>query len=449
MINIEETLKKLNIASLNTMQKRTMEKAGQGKDILLLSPTGSGKTLAFLLSILSKIDINSDTVQAVVITPGRELAQQECSVAKNIGQGLRPLALYGGRMTMEEHRMINNIKPQIVFCTPGKLDDHLNKGNINAYNIKFLVIDEFDKCMEMGFRNVMDSILHSLSEVEQVILSSATHTDEIWRYISKKRTSIIDYTTDRQNLDNKEDNDNISRVTLMVVNSPEKDKLETLSNFLRSKGEESTIVFLNYRDSVERTYKFLKEKGFSACYFHGGLEQKTREDQLYKFSNGSANILVSTDLASRGIDVPDVNNILHYHIPLHEAEFIHRTGRTARWKSNGNAFLLLGPEENLPEYLSDKKINEYLINVDSLPTPAQARNKTIYIGKGKKDKISKGDILGFICKIGGLASDDIGKIDVRDYYSYVAVSTGKVTGMLRNVKDMKIKGQKTIIEEIR
>ena len=233
------------------------------------------------------------------------------------------------------------------------------------------------------------------------------------------------------------------------MDSPVKDKLESLALLLRSLGNQSTIVFLNYRDSVERTNKYLVEQGFSTSFFHGGLEQKERESSLYRFSNGSANILVSTDLASRGLDIPDIDNIIHYHMPESEDGYIHRVGRTARWEAQGKAFFLLGPEEHIPEYV-DAEIEDYeMPAADQLPAPAKPKMATIYIGKGKKDKISKGDILGFLCKKGGLQSAEIGKIDVNDRYAYAAISRTKLRSVLNNVKGEKIKGVKTIVEEVR
>lgn len=226
-----------------------------------------------------------------------------------------------------------------------------------------------------------------------------------------------------------------------------KDKLESLSQLLRSLGDASSIVFLNYRDSVERTNNYLVEQGFSTAYFHGGMEQKEREAALYRFSNGSANILVSTDLASRGLDIPDIDNIIHYHLPESEDGYIHRVGRTARWEAKGRAFFLLGPEEHIPDYV-DAEVEGYEIPTE-LPEPAKPRMATIYIGKGKKDKISKGDILGFLCKKGGLKSAEIGKIDVNDRYAYAAVSRQKLRSVLNQVKGEKIKGIKTIVEEVR
>jgi superfamily II DNA/RNA helicase len=232
------------------------------------------------------------------------------------------------------------------------------------------------------------------------------------------------------------------------VKSPEKDKLSTLAQLLMSLGETQSIVFLNYRDSVERTDQFLRQQGFVTSAFHGGLEQRQREDALYKFSNGSATVLVSTDLASRGLDIPHIDNIIHYHLPANEEALVHRVGRTARWDATGKTFFLVGPEEHVPEFVEDDVIT-YAEAVPQLTEPTLPQMATLYIGKGKKDKISKGDIVGFLCKKGGLEPGEVGRIDVKDRYAYAAVKREKLQQVIRLTRGEKIKGIKTIIEEVR
>ena len=432
-------LTKLGI-TLNAMQEETADAVlHTGKDVVVISPTGSGKTYAYLLPLIQRLKASSDELQAVVLVPGRELALQSASVLKDMGSGLRAMALYGGRPAMEEHRALREVKPQIVFATPGRLNDHLDKANIDAGTVKWLVIDEFDKCLELGFQEEMMHILSRLPGIERRILLSATESESIPDFVSMGRTVRLDYRTDNSGVPD--------RIRLYTVASPEKDKLETLSRLLLSLGDKSSIVFLNYRDSVERTALFLKEKGFTVSWFHGGLEQHEREAALYRFSNGSAPILVSTDLASRGLDIPDVDNIIHYHLPETEENYVHRVGRTARWDKEGKTFFVLGPGEHLPEY-AGKCQDEYQIP-ERLPSPSQPRMGTIYIGKGKKDKISKMDIVGFLCKKGGLNASEIGKIDVKDRFSYVAVSRRKIKELLRLTKGEKIKGIHTVVEEVR
>ena len=439
-MDINKVLDKLGISELNKMQQEAMNVIlRKNDDVVILSPTGSGKTLAYLLPLVQKIDSQLSHVQMLVVVPGRELALQSQRVLKDMGTGLRSMALYGGRATMDEHRKMREVQPQVVFATPGRFNDHLLKENVSPLFIKYVVIDEFDKCLEMGFREEMSLLMGRLRHAEQTILLSATDAEEIPRFVRMGQTQLLDYLVKEEQVS--------ERVLLYKVNSPMKDKLETLKQLLLDFGDESTVVFLNYRDSVERTAAFLRECGFSISMFHGGLEQKQREGALYRFSNGSANVLVCTDLASRGLDIPDIQNIVHYHLPLGEDGYIHRVGRTARWDKSGKTFFVLNQEEQIPDYIEG--------NVkDFIPSPLNDHPKlpkmaTLYIGKGKKDKISKGDVVGFLCKIGGLKSDEIGRIDVNDRYSYVAVKQKRLASVLRNVQGEKIKGLKTIFEEIK
>ena len=442
-MDILKILTKLHISELNEMQQHAAEAiTGSDGDVVLLSPTGSGKTLAYLLPLVQLLDSTTNLVQALVITPGRELALQSHQVLQSMGCGLRSTACYGGRAAMDEHKVLKEVCPQIVFGTPGRLNDHLDKENISRYGIRYLIIDEFDKCLEMGFQAEMQRLIKSLPGLQRRILLSATNAEQIPQFVNmSKKGTLIDFLPEEEQTS--------ERVTLYEVHSPQKDKLETLKLLLLSFGDESSIVFLNYRESVERVNSYLVEQGFTTSCFHGGLEQRQREDQLYRFSNGSANVLVATDLASRGLDIPNIQNIVHYHLPESQEGYIHRVGRTARWDATGRSFFILNASEHIPDYV-EGNIENYL-----LPSPSEEglevrlpRMATLYIGKGKKDKLSKGDIVGFLCKNGGLKADDIGRIDIKDRYAYVAIRREKLKQTLHLVQGQKIKGLKTIIEPI-
>ena len=441
-MDIQKILDKLHIVELNEMQQHAAEAiTGSDGDVVLLSPTGSGKTLAYLLPLVQLLDNASNVVQALVITPGRELALQSDTVLKSMSCGIRSTACYGGRAAMDEHKVLKEVRPQIVFGTPGRLNDHLDKDNISRYGIRYLIIDEFDKCLEMGFQGEMQKLLKSLPGLQRRILLSATNAEEIPQFVNmSKKGTLIDFLP--------EDEQTSERVTLYEIHSPQKDKLETLKQLLLGFGNESSIVFLNYRESVERVNNYLKEEGFVTSCFHGGLEQREREAALYRFSNGSANVLVSTDLASRGLDIPDIQNIIHYHLPESEDGYIHRVGRTARWDATGRTFFILNNSERIPDYVEGDVV-PYTEVLPLLTAPPLPRMTTLYIGKGKKDKISKGDIVGFLCKSGGLRADEIGRIDVKDRYSYVAIKREKLKQVLQQAQGEKIKGIKTIIEQVR
>ncbi|MCR5365838.1 MAG: DEAD/DEAH box helicase [Prevotella sp.] len=441
-MDIQKILTKLRITELNEMQQHAAEAiTGTDGDVVLLSPTGTGKTLAYLLPLVQLVDASRDSVQALVITPGRELALQSQQVLQSMGSGIRSTACYGGRAAMDEHRVIKDVRPQIVFGTPGRLNDHLDKENISRYDIRYLIIDEFDKCLEMGFQAEMQKLIKSLPGLQRRILLSATNAEQIPQFVNMARKgTLIDFLPD--------DEQTSERVTLYEVHSPQKDKLDTLRQLLLSMGNESSIVFLNYRESVERVNSYLVEQGFTTSCFHGGLEQRQREDQLYRFSNGSANVLVATDLASRGLDIPNIQNIIHYHLPESQEGYIHRVGRTARWDATGRTFFILNSQEHIPDYV-EGNIEDFDSPLTTHHSPLAPKMATLYIGKGKKDKLSKGDIVGFLCKKGELTADEIGRIDVKERYTYVAVKREKLQQVLRLTQGEKIKGIKTVIEEVR
>ena len=441
-MDIEHILNKLGIEELTEMQQHAAEAIlGSDGDVVLLSPTGTGKTLAYLLPLVQLIDTTSDHVQALIITPGRELALQSDNVLKSMGCGLRSTACYGGRPAMDEHRVLKEVQPQIVFGTPGRLNDHLDKENISRYGIRYLIIDEFDKCLAMGFHQEMQKLLRGLPGLERRILLSATNAEQIPQFVNmSKKGTLIDFLADNGQTS--------ERVTFYKVLSPDKDKLDTLRRLLLGFGDDSSIVFLNYRDSVERVNKYLREQGFTTSHLHGAMEQRQREDMLYRFVNGSANVLVATDLASRGLDIPDIRNIVHYHLPESQESYIHRIGRTARWDASGRTFFIRNSQEHLPDYLKGD-VQSLTLQTADTQQPPSPRMGTLYIGKGKKDKLSKGDIVGFLCKKGGLTATDIGRIDVKDRYTYVAVRREKLQQVLRQTQGEKIKGLKTIFEEIK
>ena len=433
-------LERLNISSLSNMQKEVIDAfTASQNDLVVLSPTGSGKTLAYMLPLVEALSSESSQLQCIVVVPSRELALQSVNVMHAMRCGLRGFACYGGRPTMDEHRELRRVQPHIVFGTPGRLNDHIDKQNIDASTVHTLVIDEFDNCLEMGFQAEMQQLVGSLPAVRRRVLLSATDAEDIPRFVDMQRVSRIDYRKT-------ESEETAARVALYTVASPSKDKLPTLASLLLSFGQQQTIVFLNYRESVERTARYLSDLGFVVSMLHGGLEQRQREDALYRFANGSTTVLVATDLASRGIDLPDTDNIVHYHLPETESNYVHRIGRTARWDKHGRAFFLLNSEETLPAYVMNVNDNFQLPTFNSPLSPPLPLMETLYIGKGKRDKISKGDIVGFLCKTGGLSGSDVGRIDVRDRYTYVAVSRTKLSQLLKHIQGKKIKGIKTVIE---
>lgn len=429
----------LGIESLNPMQEDMLDKARIYDSLVLLSPTGSGKTLGYLLPVLETI--KPQTIPSVlVLVPSRELAIQSQVVVAKLAPEAKSYACYGGRPAMDEHRAIRSIMPQIIIGTPGRILDHIQKENFDYRSINTLVIDEFDKSLELGFRKQMSDIIALLSSVKKRILLSATDSPEIPSFVGATNAYKMNYLADI-------DADYSDRIRQYIVRSPEKDKLESLGRLLCSLGSSSSIVFLNYREAVERVYQFLHKAGFSVSAFHGAMEQKDRERALFRFQSGSSNILVSTDLAARGLDIAHVENIIHYHLPLNSEAYVHRNGRTARWDKVGSSYILLGPEENVDNLgcMTDISIFDVADTYD-VPT---SKWETLYIGKGKKDKINKVDIVGFLCKTGGLQREQLGMVSVFPHWSFAAVQRTCVSALMNKIKGLKIKGQKTIIEPIR
>ena len=430
-----QSLRNLGIQALNPMQEAMLEAAGGERDILLLSPTGTGKTLAFLLPMLRWLRPDVKGVQCLVLAPSRELAQQTASIFASMGMAYKACCCCGGHPAAEERKAMAARCPAVVVGTPGRMLDHIRQGAIRTGEVRTLVIDEFDKALELGFRDDMGAILGSLSHLERRVFLSATDSEEIPRFARLHNPCKLDFL----------DGSVASRIQMMKVCSPERDKLETLYRLLCHIGNRPAIVFANYREAVERIGGYLAAKGIDNGIFHGGMEQKERERALCKFRNGSCHVFVSTDLASRGLDIPAVECIVHYHLPVDGDVFLHRNGRTARWDASGRAYLILGPEENIPAYVD--------AGLETLPLegepcrPAPPEWVTLYIGKGKKDKVSRADVAGFLYKNARLKRDDVGAIDVRDYYTFVAVRRKHLKQTLALVRSEKIKGMKTIIEE--
>lgn len=436
-MELQDILHNLQIEELTPMQDAAREAYQSNKDLVLLSPTGSGKTLAFLLPLVQTLKAEVQGVQAVVLVPSRELALQIETVFKAMNVSFKAMSCYGGRPAMEEHRTMKGINPAVIIGTPGRMNDHLRKENFDVRTVTTLVIDEFDKCLEFGFHDEMSEVIGQLPALNKRVLLSATDAEEIPQFAGVGDASVkLNFLT----------SESVSeRLNLQQVISPDKDKLETLYRLLCTLGEGSTLVFVNYRESVERVAAFLDSKKFPCDIFHGGMEQADRERALYKFRNGSCPVLISTDLAARGLDIPGIDNIVHYHLPVNEDAFTHRNGRTARWEARGSSFLLLHAEERLPDYIAEDTLVFEL--PEQTPKPAQSRWATIYIGKGKKDKLNKIDIVGFLYKKGGLAKEDVGQVDVKEHYAFVAIRRGKVKQLLTLIRGEKIKGMKTVIEE--
>ena len=433
--NIERTslaLKKLGFPNLKEIQKATLEQFKEQDEIVLIAPTGSGKTLAFLLPILESLEKEQIT-QALIIAPARELALQIEQVFKSLRTDFKISCCYGGHQVKIE---INNLidTPQVIVGTPGRIADHLRRGTIHPKAIKTLVLDEFDKALEMGFEKDIKFITDALEGVEKRVLVSATSKDHLPEYCRMPTPKTLQFVGDKSYQ---------GELKSFYVQAKNDDKLDLLKNIIYKVGNEPTIIFCNHREAVERINDLLFEHGIPTGIFHGALKQEHRERELIKLRNQSSNILLATDLASRGIDIPSIKNVIHYQLPPKEDAFIHRNGRTARMEANGNSFIVLKAGEKLPDF-APAEIEEFSISAHS-DIDLTTDYVTMYLNLGKKNKINKVDIVGLFYKKGGLVNDELGKIEVLDYCAYVAVKRTKSKELMRVLKKEKIKKQSFIV----
>uniref|UniRef100_UPI003216E002 DEAD/DEAH box helicase n=1 Tax=uncultured Draconibacterium sp. TaxID=1573823 RepID=UPI003216E002 len=427
--NQRNILSKLNIAELNPMQEEAKSAIHSADNIILLSPTGTGKTLAFMLPIVAELDANCQHVQVLILVPSRELAIQIEQVTRNMGSGYKCNAFYGGRNFSKDRTDLNR-PPAILIGTPGRIADHLRRETFYTGALKTLVLDEFDKSLEVGFEKDMEDIVSLLPSVEKKILTSATHRVRIPEFLAFKNPLSVNYLKDE-----------IPELELKTIVSPEKDKLETLVKALNHLGNQPGIIFCNYKESIERVSNHLTENGISHGTFYGGMEQRDRERVLIKFRNGTHQLIVATDLAARGLDIPELKFILHYHLPLRFQEFTHRNGRTARMHSEGTAYILKWENEELPEFIPQTAIEE----LTETAKPQIPEWQTLFISGGRKDKISKGDIAGLFFKQAQLNKDQLGVIELKLDCAFVAVHESAIKQVLKTIGTAKLKNKKVKI----
>ncbi|MGB0427978.1 MAG: DEAD/DEAH box helicase [Flavobacteriales bacterium] len=419
--------KNLGIDALNSMQETFLETAKENDHVLLLSPTGSGKTLAFLLASLESLDVDNQDVQLLILAPSRELSLQIFDVFKGLKTPFSACCCYGGNSLELEKKQLRN-QVQVVIATPGRLTDHIARQHINCRSIKVLIVDEYDKSLEFGFHRELDQIFEELESVSRLLLTSATKPKSLPYFSEQLDIKTVDCLQSAQ-----------PKLQFKTIKSVEKDKTDSLYQLLCWLGGEKSIVFCNHREAVERISERLKKQGVAHGKFHGGLEQIDRERTLLKFRNGTSQILLCTDLAARGIDITDVKHVIHYQIPRKLDDFVHRNGRTARMNKSGLVYVLLNDSEFKPDYIQSGEAIDLPKKVNPIP-PSEW--ETLYISGGKKDKIGAFDLVGFVCKKGGLEADEVGKIDVKQQFSFVAVKANKTKLLIQNLNNQRLKKKK-------
>ena len=417
----------MGIDQLNPMQNEAIEAINKAEEVLILSPTGSGKTLAFLLPLIERLDPNIAETQLLILVPARELAIQIEQVVRDMGTGYKVNAVYGGRPMSKDKIEIKH-NPAILIGTPGRILDHFNSDRFSKESIKTLILDEFDKSLEQGFEDQMKSIINQLPAISKRILTSATQGVSIPEFVKLDKPTTINYLNQNTPL----------KLAIKTVISPDKNKLKTLLSLLEHIGNEPGIIFCNFRDSINAVSEFLELHTISHTCFSGGMEQKERERALIKFRNGSSQVLLATDLAARGIDIPEVKFIIHYELPIHQEEFIHRNGRTARVNAKGTAYVLKWKDQLLPEFI----LNVKGIDISEKAPHKPQYWKTLFISGGRKDKISKGDIAGLFFKQGKLNKHELGTIELKQDCAFVAVPLSLADDLVLHLNNTRLKKKK-------
>jgi superfamily II DNA/RNA helicase len=428
---IKQALERSGIDRLNEMQKTMIHDAALHENIILLSNTGSGKTLAFLLSSVNEILSARRSTKVLVMAPSRELATQIERVYRSLGLNAKITACYGGhKREIEENNLID--APAIIVGTPGRLADHIRRGSIHTEDISTLIIDEYDKLLETNFLEEMNEVISTLENVSKRILTSATRLESMPIVFKFHEWHTIDFIEETS----------IEKLLVKALKCTQKDKLEELIQLISYQGGKPTIIFANHRESVDRISDHLSKYGIGNVAYHGAMEQNERDAAIIKFRNGTVFFMVTTDLAARGLDIAEVKYIVHYHLPHNEEAFTHRNGRTARMDASGTSVIMIGPDENTPPYVD---IHHELILPQEYNLPEKPKWTTMYFAAGKKDKVNKIDIVGFLSNKGHLKKEDIGLIEVKDFMSFVAVRKSKVGELLKLIQNEKIKNKKVKI----
>lgn len=409
------------------VQRESFVQYPKQDELVLYAPTGSGKTLAYLIPLIDSLKGDtSGELKCIIFSPTRELALQIEQVFKSLKSEIGITACYGGHPIKTEVKNLS-AGPSVIVGTPGRIADHLHRGHIQMNTVTHFIIDEFDKCLEIGFLKEMEEVYSRCSNLKKRIFCSATRIESFPDFVQLKKPVYIDALSDMDEPD----------ITFYEV-TDERNRPQKMKQMIAGFRSEPTIIFCNFREDVDGLLTYFEGQDFAVTSYHGGLEQDERERSLIKFRNGSTPVLICTDLGARGLDIPKIKHIIHYQLPEKEDAFIHRNGRTARMSEDGSVYLFEEDREGarypLPECVGYKP-----------KETAKYRSPewtTIYFSAGKKDKINKIDLLGFICQKGGIDKQDVGMIAVLDRSSYVALRSHQLQELLPELRKHKVKGQK-------
>lgn len=468
----EEIVKALTLMGYERpteVQSKVIDKALKGKDLIVQSQTGSGKTAAYAIPICDGVDIEERWPQGLILVPTRELAVQVKEDITNIGRfkRIRCAAVFGKQpMSLQVQELKQRV--HIVAGTPGRVMDHINRGTLRLEKLKYLVIDEADKMLNMGFIEQVGEIIDALPKERTTMLFSATMAEEIERLCKK-------YLNTAEKIEITPETLISERVELELYQVEREEKLELLKRILYVENPDSCIVFCSTKENVDTLNKRMKEEKIYTRALHGGMEQKDRLELMRLFKRGEFRILIATDVAARGIDVSDLDLIINYDVPVENESYVHRIGRTARAGKSGKAVTFAASYEK--KYLDS--IEDYIgYEIPRAEPPSKEKavearkafmkkegeaprlktdkgellNKEVtklYLNAGKKKKMRPGDIVGAITAIEGVTGEDIGIIDVQDNVSYVDILNGKGDKVLKALQKTKIKGKEVKVQRAR
>lgn len=444
LANIES----LEYQSMTPIQAQSLPAILDGKDILAQAKTGSGKTAAFAIGLLHKLDVLTYQTQSLVICPTRELADQVSKEIRRLARAIpntKIITLCGGKaigpqLTSLEH------SPHIVVGTPGRLLKHLQKNTLILDNLKTLVLDEADRMLDMGFLDDIKLIISMMPTKKQTLLFSATYPDEIKKISNAIQKNPIDIRVEATH-----DNKKIKQIFYEI---PKGERTKTLIKLLEHYKPESSVVFCNRKQQCRELAEELWQQGFHALALHGDLEQKDRDQVLVQFSNNSSSILIATDVAARGLDIKDLEAVINFELAHDPDIHIHRIGRTGRAGKEGLALSLFMASE-APKVNAIEEYQDGAVKVSNISSLNASKNfkltppmVTLFINGGRKNKVRAGDILGALTGDTGILGSQIGKIDLFDIFSYVAVDREIANKALKVLSEGKIKGRKYRVRKI-